>query len=56
MSLSKEQIKGQQLMRLNVEFESKEDCCLKDDKPLQDVFDIILDHINLSELVNSGDG
>lgn len=55
MTHTKEMKKDSQLIRINVEFQIKDDH-LKNDKPLQDVFEIILNNINLSKLVNSGDG
>lgn len=55
MSDSKE-IKSNQYV-IGVEFDScSKDQHPKDDKPLQDVFDIILNQINISGAIKSGDG
>lgn|GEM_PF-6889960 len=55
MSQSIEPIKSQAVVRLNVEFQLKHED-QKNEQPLLDVFEIMLNHINISELVKSGDG
>lgn len=47
--------KRNQQLKVNVEFQSSKEEH-KDDKPLQDVFEIILHNIKVNELVNNGDG
>lgn len=47
--------RNQQELQVKVDFRIDNEHT-KDDKPLQEVFDIIMNHMNVSEMIKSGKG